>query len=139
DTMYVGLGGLNPIDSFQVTHPSICGMNDGTITLFGLDPNTAFLISFDKFGLAQTPVSANSGPSGIAYITGLGAGTYTNIKAGSASCVTPPVGPAILVDPAFIVDYTFDIKFGCDGDTVLFQDQSTVVGSYAATWTFGDG
>lgn len=95
----------NPAISMTGTsaNNSYCGVCDGTITLNGLYASTAFIINYSLGGVAQPPVTLTSNTSGTIVLTGLCAGTYTNITATIASsggvCVTPAIGPFTITAP----------------------------------------
>jgi len=89
------------ISSNSFTNPTSCGGNNGSITLNGLTPNTSFYISFSKNGAATSSINATSNASGQVIITGLTAGTYSNISVSLAPnvCVSNMVGPIVLTEP----------------------------------------
>ncbi len=82
---------------------SYCGVCDGTITLNGLYASTAYIFSFSLGGVAQPPVSATTNAAGSVTLTGLCAGTYTNVIAtitsSGGACVTPAIGPLTITAP----------------------------------------
>ncbi len=91
---------INPtpvIDSATFTNPTMCGGSDGTITLHGLTAATTYTVNYNN-GAPQTQSVTTNG-SGQGTITGLSAGTYTNITASLNSCISNVVGPITLVDP----------------------------------------
>lgn len=95
------------ISSISATNPTFCGVCNGTITLHGLYPATAYTITYNKDGAAQSPVTAVSNLSGDITLTGLcgnappyAPNVYDNIVASFGACTTPPVGTASLAAPA---------------------------------------
>lgn len=94
---------VNPtpvISGFTFTDPTSCIITNGTITLNGLAPGFIFTVNyFIGSTLVSNIYTANS--SGNIVITGLGAGTYTNITVTSAlGCNSDAVvGPIVLVLP----------------------------------------
>ncbi len=85
------------------TNNSYCGVCDGAITLNGLYATTAYIITYSLGGVAQPPVTLTTNASGSVTITGLCAGTYSNVIAAIASsdgaCVTPAIGPFTITAP----------------------------------------
>jgi len=86
---------LTSISLGVVTQPSTCNNSNGSFQILGLSNGIAYTISYtDQSGFNQsttvTPVA------GIATVTGLLAGTYTNIYASLNGCVTNSIGPVVL-------------------------------------------
>jgi gliding motility-associated-like protein len=85
------------------TNNSYCGVCDGTIILNGLFATTAYSISYSLGGVAQPPVTFTSSAAGSITITGLCAGTYSNVIAtivsSAGACVTPAIGPFTITAP----------------------------------------
>ncbi len=92
---------INPTPSFAVsaTDPTTCGGTEGTITISGLTPSTAYDITYSDNGTTVGPTSMNSDPSGDVVITGLDAGTYDNITVSILGCGTVDPGVYTLTDP----------------------------------------
>ncbi len=90
------------ISSTTFINPSSCGGNNGSITLKGLIPNTSFNGSYSKNSGAATNFSGTANGTGDLIITGLTAGTYSNISVSSApnNCASNIVGPITLSDPS---------------------------------------
>jgi trimeric autotransporter adhesin len=79
---------VNPTPSITTTsssNPTKCTAADGLISLLGLTPGENYTVRYTS---GSTPVSTSitADPAGIVTITGLAAGTYTNIS------VTTPLG-----------------------------------------------
>jgi len=85
-------------------NPSYCGMNDGSITLSGLNPGELDTIKYNFNGVAQTPVVALASASGTATLTDLCAGPYTNVRVVYGVCSSPPVN-VTLANPIFDIGY----------------------------------
>jgi len=110
------------------TNNTYCGICDGTITLNGLYASTSFIISYNLGGIPQGPVTVTTNASGSATLTGLCAGTYSNITAAIATapgaCVTPPVGPFTITPPPTptlnLISSTNPTQCGyCDGTITI--------------------
>ncbi len=108
------------------TNPTLCGRCDGTIELEGLYASTTFLVNYSFNGTPQPTLTITSSAAGTITLTGLCAGVYTNITATIASsdgvCVTPPVGPYTLTNPAISMtgESTNNTFCGvCDGSILL--------------------
>ena len=84
------------------TNNTFCGVCDGTIVLTGLYATTNYTITYDFNGVAET-TSLTSNAAGSITISGLCAGTYSNVIAAitssAAACITPPVGPFTITPP----------------------------------------
>ncbi len=101
------------ISSVTHTDPTSCGACDGTITVYGLVPGFTDTVRYMLGGVPQPPVIAYVNASGTIVITGLPAGTYTNIMAYMNYCVTPPRGPIVLSNPAFNITDTSHSNASC--------------------------
>lgn len=141
DSVLVTLGGNPHIDSVQRHDPSYCGNNDGSLVIFGLQPNVAYKIDYSKNGTPQSTVFATSSASGTLTLGGLTAGTYTNIGVSTVLCNPGNrVGPYTLNNPPIPVDFTYTVKYGCQGvDSVVFNNTTPTPGAINYKWTFGDG
>jgi len=96
---------VNPtpaISGTSFTNPTTCGGADGTISLSGLTPASGYSVNYSLNGVAQPPVAISANGTGVVVITGLGAGSYTNLSVStSAPCSSNVVaGPIVLVPPA---------------------------------------
>ncbi len=108
------------ITSVTNTIPSVCGACDATITLFGLYPGASDTINYDLGGVPQTPVVATVASDGSVTLTGLCAGTYSNITATMNVCTTPIAGPVDIVNPPFVITDTSSTNASClDGDATI--------------------
>jgi gliding motility-associated-like protein len=87
------------ITSSSSTAITTCSGTDGTITLSGLLPNTAYSVSYTKNGNVRL-VLLTSDANGNITISGLSAGIYSNIFVSLTSCPSNAVGPITLSDPA---------------------------------------
>ncbi len=84
------------------TNPTYCGATDGTITLSRLTPGARDSIGYNLNGVPQPPLMRVVGVDSTIVLTGLSAGIYSNITVTYGRyCVSPPVGPLNLVNPAF--------------------------------------
>ena len=82
------------------SNPTTCGGTSGTITLSGLTSGQTYAVTYTKNGSSQGPTNFVAS-GGQVVITGLGAGTYTNIVVTLAGCASSPFGGTItLSDPA---------------------------------------
>jgi gliding motility-associated-like protein len=88
------------ITSTSSTNPTTCGGTEGTITLNGLNNNTSYLVNYLRNSVAATPQTLSTNGSGQLVITGLTAGTYSNITVTLTGCTSAPVGPITLTDPS---------------------------------------
>ncbi|MER0442851.1 Ig-like domain-containing protein, partial [Emticicia sp. W12TSBA100-4] len=83
------------------TNPTTCSGNEGSFTVSGLAPNTAYVLNYSKDGFVQTPIAFTS--TSTSYIvSGLLSGSYTNIRVISAGCTSNSIS-TVLSDPASAV------------------------------------
>lgn len=110
--------------------PSGCGINDGTITIGGLDPNTSYEIGYN----GNTTQTVTTDSNGDYLISGLSAGSYTDFSIAASSCTACEATDAnviTLVSPnPPTVDAGSDIV-ECEGTTVTLTGSGTAT-SY--TW-----
>ena len=122
--------------SFAGTSPAACGGTNGSITISGLDPNTSYTVTYLDDGI---PASANvtGNASGIAVISGLNAGNYTNLATNFAGCTTA-YGNVVLTSPAAlsITSITTNSPV-CSGANALFSIAGTP--NATVTYTINDG
>jgi gliding motility-associated-like protein len=82
------------------TDPTYCGANDGKIVINGLTPGKMDTVRWDFQGIAQPPRGFIVTPSGTDTMTGLLAGTHSNIRVYEGLCVTNPIS-LTLTNPPF--------------------------------------
>jgi len=82
------------------TNPTTCSGTNGTIVLNGLLANTTYTVNYLKNLVAQGPFSITTNASGVLTITGLSAGSYTNVTVTRLGCTSSPAGPFTLTDPS---------------------------------------
>ncbi len=116
-------GFLTP--TFTFTDPTYCGGNDGTIKLYHLNAGSIDVIRYTYNGVPQPPVPYLVLADSTITISGLSAGTYTSITATYGRyCVSAPVGPVVLTNPAFTmraISFTNPSYCGfCDGTITLY-------------------
>jgi gliding motility-associated-like protein len=93
---------VNPtpnISSSTFTSPTTCSGTNGTITLNGLFLNTSYSVSYSYNSGSPVTSSLSSNGTGNITITGLQAGSYTNISVSLNSCPSNVAGPITLVNP----------------------------------------
>ncbi|HEY0678122.1 MAG TPA: PKD domain-containing protein, partial [Chitinophagaceae bacterium] len=81
------------------TNPTACGSSTGSISLAGLSPTTTYTVRYTKNGGSPTIVTLTSNAAGVVVISGLSAGTYTDISVNLSICGSNVTGPVILTDP----------------------------------------
>lgn len=105
------------------SNPTLCGANDGSISVNGLKPGFLDTINYELGGVLQTPVSGPVSAGGSILITGLCAGTYGNIIASQLGCTSAPAGPVVLTNPTIsitTVNFTNPSSCAaCDGTVTL--------------------
>lgn len=133
DTAIVIVYDVPIIDTHAFTHPTTCGGNEGTVSLFGLKHNTNYTVNFSYNAVVQTPQSISTNGAGILTISGLTAGTYTGIAITQNNCTSDSVSAIILIDPNAPVVNTSNNTPICEDDTLkLFATADSV----SVTWNW---
>ncbi len=118
--------------------PTTCSGSNGTITLAGLNNSTLYSVTYTKNGGAPTTASFTTNGSGQLVITGLTAGTYTNISVTLSGCTSNVLaGPVTLTDPAnpaAPTAVTASPNPVCEGGTLTLSATGT-----SLSWTFPNG
>ena len=90
----------SPSFTVNTTDPTTCNGIDGELILSGLNNSTTYNITYDDDGTTIGPNPFPSNGSGIITITGLNAGSYTNVIVTLNNCSTTDPGAFNLTDPA---------------------------------------
>ena len=92
----------NPAVAFAVAtaDPTMCD-DSGSITISGLFPSDTVQVTYTVDGVVVGPVAYTTDGTGAFVITGLAAGTYTDITVVTGSCTVVDPGPYVLSNPAF--------------------------------------
>lgn len=103
-TINVNINPLPPTPtaaSVSSINPTICSGTDGTISFNGLPSNSSFTINYNRNNQAAT-ATVTSNVSGVAILTGLNAGSYTDFRfTNSFGCNSGIYnGPIALTDPS---------------------------------------
>ena len=111
--------------SFTTVNPDFCGICNGVITLYGLHPGQLDTVNFLGGGVPQPPIIRFVASDSLIILSGLCAGTYSNIIAKTAGvCRSNPLGPAVLTVPPFTmraISYTNPDYCGiCNGVIILY-------------------
>ncbi len=85
------------ITGTTTTSTSTCGGSDGSFTVQGLLPNTAYDLYYNN---AATALNIITDALGDYTVTGLPANNYINIYVVRNNCTSNVVGPAVVSDPA---------------------------------------
>jgi len=117
----------NPVFTLSYTDPTACGVEDGTVTIEGLEPNETYDYSYNG-GAVQTEVS---NAAGEIVIGGLIAGNYTNFEITLNGCTTTANTQINLVDPnAPTIDAGMN-QTTCEGETITLTadnpDEATII------------
>ncbi len=126
------------------TNPTMCGKNDGTITLRGLFPSQPCTVSYTKQDttLSTDTIGSFSGVTlgdSTITVTGLRRGIYRNIVATIGLCSAPADTADLINPPPFPASFTYDTVLHCDGDEVIVTNTSTPRGTYSTFYfDFGD-
>lgn len=98
-TLNVTLVPKPQISSVTGTNPTTCLGTNGTISVNGLTPNTSYTLNYSKNSVAQLASAVVSNASGVIVISGLTAGSYSDISVTFNGCASPTAGPVVLSDP----------------------------------------
>ncbi|PHR42956.1 MAG: hypothetical protein COA32_16850 [Fluviicola sp.] len=90
---------ITPTFNLASTDPTICGANDGTITLSGLQPNTVYEVTYSDGGTPVGPNNMTSNAAGEILINNLSAGTYSDFIVTLNGCTTTDNSSINLIDP----------------------------------------
>ena len=79
---------VNPLPTFTTStlNPSLCGSNNGSITLSGLNSTSSYVLNYLDDGNLVGPISINNPVGGVYLIPGLNAGGYSNIIINDGTC-----------------------------------------------------
>jgi hypothetical protein len=118
-------------------NPSACATATGAISIAGFTPNTAFTVTYNKNGTAQT-VNVLSNAAGIINIPNLTSGVYNNfVIRNSASCTSGNSTVSVTLSdpsaPAAPANLTAVPNPACLGTTVNLNVTNTPGAVYA--WT----
>ncbi len=121
-----GAGSTDCCPYLTGTNPSTCGASDGSIEISLLAPNTLYTITYNN----PTPqsVTLTTNALGEIMITGLAAGTYTNIDTNTPACAPEDI---VLIDAAApslnSLTTTSPICAGANADFVITGTPNSVV------------
>ncbi|KZS41575.1 hypothetical protein AWE51_21450 [Aquimarina aggregata] len=138
ETFTIIVNGVS-ISSAVPTNPTTCGGVNGFITLSGLQSSTLYDdLNYEDDGVSVNHGSFTSDISGAYQITGLDAGSYTDIIVTLNGCDSNTVGPVIISDPggAVITEGTHINPTNCitpDGTIVI---TGVVSGTYNVNFSF---
>ncbi len=88
------------ISGSSFTGPTTCGGSNGSISLTGLLANTTYSLNYDLNSTPQVATNLTSDNTGAIILSGLSAGSYSNITVTLNNCVSNIIGPISLMDPA---------------------------------------
>ena len=104
---------VNPVPAFTVTptNTTSCAGNSGLLTLNGLTPSTSYTVGYSANGTPVGPLTLTSNGSGQLIVSGLTAGSYTNLTVSLNGCPSPaqsatiadpgaPAAPVVTVAPS---------------------------------------
>jgi gliding motility-associated-like protein len=112
---------------------------NGSFAVAGLLPNTPHVIKYTYNATVYT-VNATSNASGIATVTGLAIGTYTNIMAIIGNCSSAPAGPITIGQPAGPAAPTASGPASvCVGNPINLTASTSLTGTISYNWTGPNG
>ncbi|MEI7508528.1 MAG: CUB domain-containing protein, partial [Flavobacterium sp.] len=146
ETVFMDNGGAYYTATFTIqeqpaytsTNPITCSGLNGTITISGMAPNTAYGVTYNIGTTTVGPTSLTSNSTGQIIITGLGAGTYSNFLVTINGCSYPYSTPIVLVDPT-PPSVSVNSPTACIGDPATLTATPNPVGTYTYVWTVPSG
>lgn len=90
---------VTPTIVLAFTHPTECGLADGTITMSGLQPNTVYEVTYTAGGVPVGPQNITTDGAGNLVIPNLAAGTYSGFVLTLNGCTTTDNTAINLVEP----------------------------------------
>jgi gliding motility-associated-like protein len=117
-----------PAITGTLTSPSSCAGSNGNIQLSGLTPSGIYSVKYTKAAIITT-LTKTADVSGVILLSGLTAGTYTNVFVIQNGCSSNALGPFVLTDPNAPNQPTV-VNSGpvCSGTTVQFSATATTPG-----------
>ncbi len=123
DTILIDNNGVNFKATFTIqstptytfTNPTTCNGTNGSITIFGLAPNTTYSLTYLFGATTVGPTDFLSDALGQIVINGLGIGSYSNFALTANSCTD--TNPAIITLSNPVITPTFTaVAAICSGD-----------------------
>jgi len=99
-------------------NPTVCGAADGYITLTGFERNKFYNITYLQ-GSTPVAVTLRSNYLGKIIISGLSAGTYSNILTSFTDCATP-IGPVILTETLPVLTNLTSNNSTCSSGSAIY-------------------
>ncbi len=90
---------LPPTFTLSPTNPTECALEDGSIAIEGLDPNTTYEVTYSQGATTVGPANLLSDAAGVILINNLGAGTYSNFTLTLNGCTTVDPSVINLIEP----------------------------------------
>lgn len=117
-----------PVITGTLTSPSSCSGANGNIQLSGVTPSGIYSVKYTKAGITTT-LTKTADVSGVILLSGLTAGTYTNVYVIQNGCPSNALGPFVLSDPtAPAVPVVSNSGPVCSGSSIQFTASSATVG-----------
>ena len=110
-----------PLFSLTSTHPTICGANDGAITLSGLDANTTYGVTYSNNSTPIGPNNMTSNAAGEIIMSNLTPGTYSDFIVTLNGCSATDNSQLNLIDPASPSVNAGPDQEVCEGETVILS------------------
>jgi predicted secreted protein len=127
---------LTPLSSnITKADPTSCGGSQGSLTFMNLTPNTLYTINYTFNGVA-TSVNITTNAAGMAVVSNLGAGTYSNFSLSIGTCNSGVLENPIVLNepnaPAAPTGLTANPNPVCAGARIALS----AIGSTGATFTW---
>jgi len=132
-----GGGGAPVIENITSTNPTVCGLSNGVITLYGISPGFIDTIFETIGGVPQPPFIDSANADSTITFTGLSPVTYSFYYKIN-TCPSNVESQTLVSPPPINATFTYVVQLGCNGDEVYLTNTSSPAG-YSSSWDFGDG
>lgn len=119
----VGIGGVPRIDTFDVIHPSECGVCDGKIILRGVNPHQIDTVKWSFNGVVQPSYVDSAALDSTITLDGLCGGVYDYIYVTVLNCPSNQISTTLVTPVLAISNTTFTHPTVCgkyDGSIKLY-------------------
>jgi len=124
----------------SISHPTTCGGTNGSIRLSGFLNTTTYSVTYKKNSVSVSAANFTSDGSGVITLTGLGAGSYTDMVATLGTCVSN-AATAVLTDPTkptATISGTTTVCQNGSSPSITFTGQNGT-GAYTFTYKLNEG
>jgi gliding motility-associated-like protein len=122
------------ITSTAFTHPTQCNTPTGSITIFGMQANTTYTVSYE-YNTAPQSIMLTSNNTGSILISNLPAGVYSLITVSVNGCTSAPAPSVALMDPNPPAPPTLSYNGPvCTNETIQLNAATSQPGTATFNW-----